>query len=83
MKHRPKDLTPEEWRKLWDNSSYTLQALANVLIEMDKQLGRIKAEDFKTANHYAQLVSELSQKELIKKILDMLPASVDKQIELF
>ena len=78
-KHKPKDIaTIEEWATYWNNQSYTLQPLANVLKEMKSGLGFIKPDDFDTPNHYAKLVAEQCQRQLIDKILDMFPETIDK-----
>lgn len=78
MQLRPRDTNPEEWRKQWENAAHTLQPLADVLKAWRKELGRIKASDFDTPNHYAKLVAELSQQEMLDRILALLPDSVDK-----
>lgn len=78
MKHKPKDTTPEKWLEHWENAAYTLEPLAKVLIEMKKELGKVKRDDFDTPNHYAKLVSELAQLETIDRILGLLPDSVEK-----
>lgn len=78
VKHRPEDLSPEDWKKHWDNARYTLEPLAKVLMDMRKELNKIKAEDFDCPNHYAKLASQQMQIALINKILDMLPDSVEK-----
>lgn len=77
-KHRPSDTTQEKWEEHWNNQGYTLQPLAKALIDMKKDLGSVKRDDFDTPNHYAKLVSELAQVEIINRILSMLPDSVEK-----
>jgi hypothetical protein len=78
MRFKPKDTTPEEWEKHWNNQTYTLQPLADVLKNIKESLGNIKADDFNTPNHYEKLVYELAQKQMIDKILSLLPDSLDK-----
>lgn len=78
VKHKPKDTTQEKWNEHWQNQGYTLEPLAKALIDMKKELGKVRRDDFDTPNHYAKLVSELAQVEMIDRILAMLPDSVEK-----
>lgn len=78
MRHRPKDMDPEEWRKLWDNSHPQLQPLANLLKEWLKKEPSVRPSDFETPNHYGKLVAELARKQTIEDILALLPDSVEK-----
>jgi hypothetical protein len=78
VKHRPSDTTIEKWEEHWENQRYTLEPLAKALIDMKKELGKVRRDDFDIPNHYAKLVSELSQVEMIDRILALLPASVEK-----
>jgi hypothetical protein len=78
MAAKPNDVTNEDWEKTWNNSSYVLQPLADVLKNMKKDLGKVSPTDFSTPNHYVALVSELVQIQLIDKVLALLPATVDK-----
>ena len=73
MKHRPSDITPDEWAKLWDNSSYTLEPLAKVLKELKSTVEDVKPDDFDCPNHYAKLAYEAGQKAILNKVLGLLP----------
>lgn len=78
VKHRPSEVDIDDWKKHWENAAYTLEPLAKALIEMRNELNKIKADDFDCPNHYAKLASQQMQIALINKILEMLPASVEK-----
>ena len=78
MKHRPSDTEPDKWKEHWNNQRYTLEPLAKALIDMKKELGKVRRDDFDMPNHYAKLVSELAQVEMIDRILAMLPDSIEK-----
>lgn len=79
MKYKPKDKTKEEFTKAWEAAGSVLQPLADVLIEMRDQKGVIRHDDWETPNHYAKLVAELAEKQMVEFILDLLPDSVDKE----
>jgi hypothetical protein len=76
--HRPKDSTPEEWEKLWNNAHYVLQPLADIIKKQIKELDGVKADDFNCPNHYAKLAFQAGAKERLKYILSLLPDSVEK-----
>jgi hypothetical protein len=78
MQHKPKDTTPEKFKESWENLGAALQPLADVLLGMRDALNTVKADDFDCPNHYTKLVSEQMQRQLIDKILDLFPKSVDK-----
>ena len=74
LKNRPKDLDEKKFKEMWENSAYTLDALFNTIKELTPNEA-IKGEDFDTPNHYAKLMWQLGQRDIIKKILDLFPAS--------
>lgn len=78
MKHRPKDMTPEKWKELWQNCHPQLQPLAEVLKSWRDQEPSIRPSDFDCPNHYAKLVAEEVRKQTIRDILALLPDSVEK-----
>lgn len=78
MKHRPKDTTKDKWTEQWENLGPSLQPLYDALCEMKQGLETIKPTDFQDANHYAKLVSVLTEKQTIERIIDLLPKSVKK-----
>jgi hypothetical protein len=78
MKHRPKDITEEKWRSMWENAQYLLQPLADVLMERRGDLEKIKPDDFNIANHYGKLVFEGGRVSEINYLLSLLPSSVEK-----
>lgn len=73
--HRPNDISREDWDKTWNNSSYILQPLADVLSILIKDLEEIKNDDFDCPNHYAKLAFKEGTKQAFKKVLDWLPDS--------
>lgn len=77
LKHKPEDITDEKWVELWNNSGYILQVLADVIDEMVPR-DKIMSTDFETPNHYAKLVWGQAQRDFAKKIIDLMPDTVDK-----
>ena len=77
-RHRPKNLSQEKWEEQWEAAGATLQPFADALKDVKRGLGKVKADDFDSPNHYAKLVSELAKAQLIDQLLAMLPSSVDK-----
>lgn len=79
MKHRPKGVDKEKWEGQWAAGADFLQPLADVLKEMVKERhGKVRPDDFDCPNHYAKLVAELAEQQILKQILEMLPSGVDK-----
>lgn len=73
MKHKPKDISKEEFEKTWENSGYTLRVLYQVLLELKQASSGIKREDFDCPNHYAKLAYEGGLCNAYDKIIAMLP----------
>lgn len=79
LKHKPKDITDEKWNELWNNSGYIMQVLANVINEMVPK-EKITGVDFDIPNHYAKMVWVQGQRDIAKKIIDLMPDSIDKPL---
>lgn len=75
IQNRPKDLTEEQFKKMWENSGYTLEAFYKTLLSF-RPKETIKASDFDCPNHYAKLVAEAAARDMIDKIIDLLPKSL-------
>ncbi len=78
MNARPKDMSKEDWEKLWNNSHPQLQPLADVLKTWLAREPSVRPGDFDCPNHYAKLVAEEVRKQTIQDILKLLPDSVEK-----
>lgn len=78
MKHKPKDTDAVAWKKTWESSSYVLQPLADTLKEWIRERAKLRLGDYETPNHYAKLVHELAQKQILEDVLALLPESLDK-----
>lgn len=78
IKHLPKDCNKEEFEKLWNNSSYTLQPYAEFIKEKIRQCDTISEEELKNPNHYGILVHKQTKKQVLLDMLEMLPDTVDK-----
>ena len=74
----PKDTTPEEFKKAWDNASWILQPLCDLLKDRLKNFDKVTEEDLKNPNHYGLLAFRLGKKEEVQYLLSLLPDSVDK-----
>lgn len=75
LKNRPSDMTEEEFKKMWENSGHTLEALYKTLDDfMPKD--KISAKDFDCPNHYAKLVADQVQRDTIEKIKALFPKSL-------
>jgi hypothetical protein len=72
-KHRPKDLSKEEWVKNWNGIGYSLSALYYTIKELQLSSSRVKEDDFSIPNHYALLAYEAGKKAAYQEIIDMLP----------
>lgn len=79
LKHRPKEGKKEEFELAWENSTYLMEVLANVIKELVPK-ERISQEDFSKPNHYAQMVWIQAQRDLAQRILDIFPKGVDKHL---
>jgi hypothetical protein len=70
-KNKPEDC--EDFKKLWDNSGYTLRPLYKTIKQLRDELGKIKVEDFECPNHYAKLAYQGGQAKAYDLILSLLP----------
>lgn len=73
IKHKPKDISKEEWEKTWNNMQYGLTCLYKTLEELKSSTNKIKPEDFSVANHYALLAFEAGKRQAYQDVIDMLP----------
>jgi hypothetical protein len=76
LKNRPNDITEEKFVEMWNNSGYLLRVLAKTIMDIVPP-ERIKAEEFESPNHYAKMVWAQAQRDFAKKVLDLMPESVD------
>ena len=74
-KHKPKDLSREEWDKTWTGIGYSLSALYYTLVELKSKSSKVKEADFTIPNHYALLAFEAGKRAAYQEIIDMLPDS--------
>lgn len=75
LKHKPKDISEEKFKEMWENSSYTLEPLLNAIKElMPKEV--VKGDDFNSPNHYAKMVWQSGQRDFANKIMDLFPDSL-------
>ena len=73
LNNKPKDISNEEFIKLWNNSSYVLESLYKTLLELDKELNTVKKDDFDCPNHYAKLAYNAGQSKMISFVTSLLP----------
>jgi len=78
LNNKPKDISNEEFIKLWNNSTYVLETLYNTLLTLNKELTTTKKDDFDCPNHYAKLAFNLGQSKIIEQIVTMLPDGVKR-----
>lgn len=78
LNNKPKDISNEEFIKLWNNSTYVLETLYNTLLVLNKELTSTKKDDFDCPNHYAKLAFNLGQSKIIEQIVTMLPDGVKR-----
>jgi hypothetical protein len=78
LNNKPKDISNEEFTKLWNNSTYVLETLYNTLVVLNKELITTKKDDFDCPNHYAKLAFNLGQTKIIEQIMSMLPDGVKR-----
>jgi len=74
-KHKPDDVSREEFAKVWHNAGYSLRALYGALTELKTTLQVVKAEDFDCPNHYAKLAYQAGMAKAYENVLAMLPES--------
>ncbi len=73
LNNKPKDISNEEFIKLWNNSSYILESLYKTLTDLDKELNTVKKDDFDCPNHYAKLAYNAGQSKMIGFVTALLP----------
>jgi hypothetical protein len=73
LNNKPKDITNEEFIKVWNNSSYVLESLYKTLVDIDKELNNVKKDDFDCPNHYAKLAYNAGQSRMIELVTSLLP----------
>ncbi len=73
--HRHKDQSKEKFEEFWENSSYTLEPLYKTLLDMMPE-EKIKPTDFSDPNHYAKMVWTQAQRDILQKIIDLMPKSL-------
>lgn len=73
LNNKPKDISNEEFIKLWNNSSYILESLYKTLADLDKELNTVKKDDFDCPNHYAKLAYNAGQSKMISFVTALLP----------
>jgi hypothetical protein len=73
-KHKPADMTPEEFNRAWDNSGYILEPLALVLKEFISTRRALNEADFASGN-VGSLAFKAGEAAMADKILDLLPSS--------
>jgi hypothetical protein len=74
-KNRPKEMSKEEFEKMWNNLGYSLSALYTTCQEMLTDLNKVKENDFSVPNHYALLAFKAGKKEMLEEIMKYLPES--------
>ena len=75
LNNKPKDISNEEFTKLWNNSTYVLETLYNTLVVLNKELITTKKDDFDCPNHYAKLAYNAGQIKAYDFIVSLLPDS--------
>lgn len=77
-KHKPANLTQQQWEAKWEAAADVLEPFAKMLIELKKNCRTVKGDDFSIPNHYQKLVWDLATEQTLQKLLDMMPKSIDK-----
>ena len=72
-KHKPKDVSKEEFEKSWNNMQWGLSVLYKALDELKSSTNSVKAEDFNIPNHYALLAYQAGKRQAYQEVIDMLP----------
>ena len=75
LKNKPKDISEEKFKEMWENSSYVLESLLKTIKDLTPS-ETIKGSDFDIPNHYEKLVWQMAQRELAQKILDLFPSKI-------
>ena len=75
LNNKPVNTSNEEFTKLWNNSSVSLEALYKTLLQLKEELAVMKKDDFDCPNHYAKLAFNMGQVKMADLIISMLPDS--------
>jgi hypothetical protein len=78
LKNKPSNTSNEEFEKLWNNSSVSLEALYKTLEDIKAEISSIKKDDFDCPNHYAKLAYNLGQLKMADLVISMLPDSAKR-----
>jgi hypothetical protein len=78
LKNKPSNTSNEEFEKLWNNSSVSLEALYKTLEDIKAEISSIKKDDFNCPNHYAKLAYNLGQLKMADLVISMLPDSAKR-----
>lgn len=73
LKHKPKDVTGEEFEKTWENIGYSLVSLRSLLDELIVANNEVKRADFDCPNHYAKLAFQSGENRAYDFIKSLLP----------
>jgi hypothetical protein len=73
IKHKPDNLSKDEWEKTWNNMQYGLSVLHKTLQELKGSTTKVKPDDFSIPNHYALLAFEAGKRQAYQEVIDMLP----------
>lgn len=68
-------ITPEEFKRSWDNNLYIREALYNTLKSLKSQIEGVKEVDFSITNHYPMLAYREGKKAAYDLIMDILDVS--------
>lgn len=74
-KHRPKNVSSEEFKASWEALGPALSPLFKVAMELREQNTKIKTDDFDVSNHYGKLVFQGGKVEMLDFLIDLLPES--------
>lgn len=75
MKNRPKDATPEEYKKAWENASYVIEPFWKTILEWKQDNNNITKDDFDCPNHYAKLAYQAGMNKAYDQIIALFPQS--------
>lgn len=78
-RHKPKDISREEFNQLWENAGYTLQPLYKTIQESRSSKESIKENDFDCPNHYAKLAYRAGFIEALDYVCSLLPNSAKEK----
>lgn len=73
MKHKPKDSSRDEWIQSWNNSTYILTPLYELLKEKAQEKENLREEDFDSPNHYQKWAFREAKRQAYLEIMGLLP----------